>query len=112
MVSLIPVPQAFNENGLCAGLRSIFGRSLLLEREGFDFAGSMAGPRRWSLLLAPAPKKRCLPQVSWRFQLPSWRFSSSRAGGFALVRAGADLGDWLAGRRITVVSTVPTLAAL
>ncbi len=30
----------------------------------------------------------------------------------ALVRAGADLGDWLAGRRVTVVSTVPTLAAL
>jgi non-ribosomal peptide synthetase-like protein len=30
----------------------------------------------------------------------------------ALVRVGADLGDWLAGRRVTVVSTVPTLAAL
>ena len=29
-----------------------------------------------------------------------------------LVRTGADLGDWLAGRRVTVVSTVPTLAAL
>jgi non-ribosomal peptide synthetase component F len=30
----------------------------------------------------------------------------------ALVRAGADLGSWLAMRRVTVVSTVPTLAAL
>jgi non-ribosomal peptide synthetase-like protein len=30
----------------------------------------------------------------------------------ALVRAGADLGDWLIERRVTVVSTVPTLAAL
>ena len=30
----------------------------------------------------------------------------------ALVRTGADLGDWLAERRVTVVSTVPTLAAL
>ena len=30
----------------------------------------------------------------------------------ALVRAGADLGDWLARRQVTVVSTVPTLAAL
>ncbi len=30
----------------------------------------------------------------------------------ALVRAGADLGDWLARQRVTVVSTVPTLAAL
>ncbi|WP_281170274.1 Pls/PosA family non-ribosomal peptide synthetase [Amycolatopsis nigrescens] len=29
-----------------------------------------------------------------------------------LVRSGADLGPWLARRRITVVSTVPTLAAL
>ena len=30
----------------------------------------------------------------------------------ALVRAGADLGGWLARRRVSVVSTVPTLAAL
>ncbi|TDD57731.1 amino acid adenylation domain-containing protein [Kribbella antibiotica] len=30
----------------------------------------------------------------------------------ALVRSGADLGSWLQERRITVVSTVPTLAAL
>ncbi|TDC88755.1 Pls/PosA family non-ribosomal peptide synthetase [Actinomadura sp. 7K507] len=30
----------------------------------------------------------------------------------SLVRTGADLGPWLAGRGITVVSTVPTLAAL
>ncbi|MFI1889985.1 Pls/PosA family non-ribosomal peptide synthetase [Streptomyces jumonjinensis] len=30
----------------------------------------------------------------------------------ALVRTGPDLGPWLAARRITVVSTVPTLAAL
>ncbi|MEC3980958.1 Pls/PosA family non-ribosomal peptide synthetase [Amycolatopsis sp. H20-H5] len=30
----------------------------------------------------------------------------------ALVRGGADLGPWLAEQRITVVSTVPTLAAL
>ena len=30
----------------------------------------------------------------------------------ALVRTGADLGSWLARRRVTVVSTVPTLAAL
>ena len=30
----------------------------------------------------------------------------------ALVRTGADLGPWLADRRISVVSTVPTLAAL
>ncbi|GAB1692409.1 Pls/PosA family non-ribosomal peptide synthetase [Krasilnikovia sp. M28-CT-15] len=30
----------------------------------------------------------------------------------ALVRSGVDLGPWLAERRITVVSTVPTLAAL
>jgi amino acid adenylation domain-containing protein len=30
----------------------------------------------------------------------------------ALVRSGADLGDWLVARGITVVSTVPTLAAM
>ena len=30
----------------------------------------------------------------------------------SLVRSGADLGDWLVENRISVVSTVPTLAAL
>jgi amino acid adenylation domain-containing protein len=30
----------------------------------------------------------------------------------AIVRSGADLGPWLAGREVTVVSTVPTLAAM
>ncbi len=30
----------------------------------------------------------------------------------ALVRTGIDLGPWLMAQRITVVSTVPTLAAL
>ena len=30
----------------------------------------------------------------------------------SLVRSGVDLGPWLAEQRITVVSTVPTLAAL
>ncbi|MCT1690691.1 amino acid adenylation domain-containing protein [Brevibacterium sp. p3-SID960] len=30
----------------------------------------------------------------------------------ALVKSGMDLGPWLAGRRISIVSTVPTLAAL
>ena len=40
-MSVISVPQAFNEDELCVDLRSIFGRSLFLKCEGFNFAGSV-----------------------------------------------------------------------
>jgi len=40
-VSVISVPQAFNEDELYVDLRSIFGRSLFLKCEGFNFAGSV-----------------------------------------------------------------------
>ena len=38
---VISVPQAFNEDDLYVDLRSIFGRSLFLKCEGFNFAGSI-----------------------------------------------------------------------
>lgn len=38
---VISVPQAFNEDDLYIDLRSIFGRSLFLKCEGFNFAGSI-----------------------------------------------------------------------
>ena len=38
---VISAPQAFNEDELYIDLRSIFGRSLLLKCEGFNFAGSI-----------------------------------------------------------------------
>ena len=38
---VISVPQAFNEDGLYVDLRSIFGESLFLKCEGFNFAGSI-----------------------------------------------------------------------
>ena len=38
--SIISVPQAFNEDGLFVDLRPVFGRSLFLKCEGFNFAGS------------------------------------------------------------------------
>jgi N-(2-amino-2-carboxyethyl)-L-glutamate synthase len=38
---VISVPQAFNEEALYVDLRSIFGRSLFLKCEGFNFAGSI-----------------------------------------------------------------------
>lgn len=41
IVSVISVPQAFNEDDLYVDLRSIFGRSLFLKCEGFNFAGSI-----------------------------------------------------------------------
>jgi 2,3-diaminopropionate biosynthesis protein SbnA len=40
-VTVISVPQAFNEEELYVDLRSIFGRSLFLKCEGFNFAGSI-----------------------------------------------------------------------
>ena len=38
---VISVPQAFNEDELYVDLRSIFGQSLFLKCEGFNFAGSI-----------------------------------------------------------------------
>lgn len=38
---VISVPQDFNEEGLYVDLRSIFGHSLFLKCEGFNFAGSI-----------------------------------------------------------------------
>jgi 2,3-diaminopropionate biosynthesis protein SbnA len=40
-VSVISVPQGFNEEQLYVDLQSIFGRSLFLKCEGFNFAGSI-----------------------------------------------------------------------
>jgi N-(2-amino-2-carboxyethyl)-L-glutamate synthase len=41
IVSVISVPQAFNEDELYVDLRSIIGHSLFLKCEGFNFAGSI-----------------------------------------------------------------------
>ena len=38
---VITAPQAYNEDGLYVDLRPIFGRSLYLKCEGFNFAGSI-----------------------------------------------------------------------
>src|SRR3954471_12300432 len=40
-MQVISVPQSFNEEELYVDLRSIFGRSLFLKCEGFNFAGSI-----------------------------------------------------------------------
>src|SRR5918992_838410 len=41
MMSVITSPQDFNEEQLYVDLRSIFGQSLFLKCEGFNFAGSI-----------------------------------------------------------------------
>src|SRR6202020_3636178 len=41
LVSVISVPQAFNEDSLFVDLQPIFGPSLFLKCEGFNFAGSV-----------------------------------------------------------------------
>jgi cysteine synthase A len=41
MVPVISTPYGFNEENLYVDLRSIFGRSLFLKCEGFNFAGSI-----------------------------------------------------------------------
>ena len=38
---IISSPEEFNEDGLYVDLRSIFGHSLALKCEGFNFAGSV-----------------------------------------------------------------------
>jgi len=41
LVPVISLPQSFNEDDLYVDLRSIFGQSLFLKCEGFNFAGSI-----------------------------------------------------------------------
>ena len=41
IVSVISVPQAFNEEDLYVDLKPIFGHGLFLKCEGFNFAGSI-----------------------------------------------------------------------
>ena len=41
IVSVISVPQDYNEENLYIDLQSIFGHSLFLKCEGFNFAGSI-----------------------------------------------------------------------
>lgn len=41
MVPVISTPYGFNEEDLYVDLRSIFGHSLFLKCEGFNFAGSI-----------------------------------------------------------------------
>src|SRR5664279_3570576 len=41
IVPVVSVPQGFNEDQLYVDLRSIFGHSLYLKCEGFNFAGSI-----------------------------------------------------------------------
>ena len=57
-MSVISVPQAFNEDELYVDLRSIFGRSLFLKCEGFNFAGSYSLEELELLHLGPESLKR------------------------------------------------------
>ena len=41
-MAVITAPYAFNVGKLYVDLRPIFGRSLFLKREGFNFAGDQA----------------------------------------------------------------------
>jgi non-ribosomal peptide synthetase-like protein len=74
-----------------------------------------AEARLWSVV----PEDRVLAALSVGFDASceeiwlAWRNGATLVPApRALVRAGAELGDWIARRRITVVSTVPTLAAM
>ena len=40
-MTVISVPQEFNEDELFVDVRPVFGRSLFLKCEGFNFAGSI-----------------------------------------------------------------------
>jgi non-ribosomal peptide synthetase component F len=74
-----------------------------------------AEARLWSL----GPEDRVLAGLSVAFDASceemwlAWRHGAALVPApRAIVRSGAELGPWLADHRITVVSTVPTLAAL
>ncbi|MFE7600541.1 Pls/PosA family non-ribosomal peptide synthetase [Streptomyces sp. NPDC057494] len=67
----------------------------------------------------PGPGDRVLARLSVAFDASceemwlAWRHGACLVPApYSLVRAGADLGPWLLERGVTVVSTVPTLAAL
>ena len=60
------------------------------------------------LRACPSPSMRPARRCGWRGAMALVWFPAPRA----LVRSGMDLGPWLVSRDITVVSTVPTLAAL
>lgn len=79
-------------------------------------AAFVAGEAR---LLHLAPEDRVLAGLSVAFDASceemwlAWRNGAALVPApRAMVRSGADLGPWLAERRITVVSTVPTLAGM
>ena len=74
-----------------------------------------AEARLWTV----APEDRVLAALSVGFDASceemwlAWRTGAALVPATrAVVRSGADLGPWLVDRRVTVISTVPTLAAL
>ena len=59
IVPVISVPQAFNEEELYVDLRSIFGHSLFLKCEGFNFAGSIKLKAATEMVEAAEPGRGC-----------------------------------------------------
>jgi len=61
MVPVISVPEAFNEEELYVDLRPIFGHSLFLKCEGFNFAGSIKLKAATEMVAAAARDGRLTP---------------------------------------------------
>ncbi len=85
---VISVPQAFNEDELYVDLRPIFGASLFLKCEGFNFAGSIKlkaatemveGPV--SVELAGVVQSVCMRQTLSEFEPKLTKYSVAPAGG-------------------------------
>jgi cysteine synthase A len=57
-------PEEFNEDGLYVDLRSVFGRSLFLKCEGFNFAGSVKLKAAVAMVEAAERERRLRPGAS------------------------------------------------
>ena len=73
---IISGPEEFNEDGLYVDLRSIFGRSLALKCEGFNFAGSVKLKAAAAMVEAAEREGRLRRGHSWwspRRGIWAWR---------------------------------------
>ncbi len=73
---VISVPQVFNEDELYVDLRSIFGHSLFLKCEGFNFAGSIKLKAATEMVEAAERVGVLTPGRSWSSPRPetwAWR---------------------------------------
>ena len=77
-MTVISEPQGFNEDDLYVDLRSIFGHSLFLKCEGFNFAGSIKLKAATEMVEAAERDGTCGRGRSWSSPRPeTWASRSA-----------------------------------